>query len=125
MFQDINVAERHILNHFTRWRIRVSMSAYIDGMCYICPQNGVLHRDVTRAAPPVPAMVIKGDAVITVTHKYIVDENFVATHHINAIAPAFATERFQILDRDSCGASAKDSVMVGIYNCNAIYQDIL
>ena len=36
------------------------MAAYIDGMCHICPTNGVLHSDVGRTSPPVPAVPIVG-----------------------------------------------------------------
>ena len=71
VFQNIYVTENQVLNHLSRRRVRVAMTTYVDRMRYICPKYGVLHSDVARAAPPVPAVVLKGYAVIRVTHKEV------------------------------------------------------
>ena len=68
------------------------MAAYIDGMCHICPKNGVLHSDVGRTSPPVPAVIVQSDAVVRIAHEDIVNHHTAAAHHVNAVTPTLATE---------------------------------
>ena len=70
-------------------------------------------------------MVIESDTIIRIAHKDIINHHTAAAHHINAIAPAFATERFQIPYRNVRRATSKNCIMVRINYRNAIYQHIL
>ena len=47
LFQYINLSERQVLHYLSLWGIGVSMSTHIDGMGNICPEHGMLHRDVS------------------------------------------------------------------------------
>ena len=67
-------------------------------------------------------MRVDGDTVITVPHKHIVYQHIIATHHVNAVTPTFATEGLQVLNGQPFRFSAKNSIMVGIHYCNAVNQ---
>ena len=69
-------------------------------------------------------MCINSNAVITISHENIINQYLIATHQINAVAPSFTTERFQVLDGQAGGFTSENRIMIGIYNGYSINQYI-
>ena len=101
------------------------MAAYIDRMRNIRPQHGIPYGNIAWTTPPVPAMIIERNTIIPRTKKSIINKYFTATHHVDAITPAFATKSFQVTDNYLRRTATEHCIMLGIYNRNSINQYIL
>ncbi len=59
----------------------------------------------------IPAASINRDAIVGIAHKYILDLDIRAGHHIDAVRPSSGAEGFDVADRDMLGFPDHNGIM--------------
>lgn len=68
-------------------------------MRHIGPQRAIAHAHVARPATVLPTAAVHGDAVVGGTQEAVGDAHVRAGHHVDAVGPSLAAERFDAADR--------------------------
>ena len=100
------------------------MPAYIDGMCHIGPQDGVLHCQAMRPSPIPPTVVVKRQAIIASAQEYIIYEPIATAHQVDAVAPAPGRKAFHVAHRHAFALAPEDCVMLRVDHGYSFYQHI-
>ena len=118
MLEHIDIFEQNVLNDVPFMVIAVP--ADIHRMSHVRPQDGIADGNIPRISLIIPAAGVNRDAIVGVAHKYVLDLDIRAGHHIDPVRPAFRAERFEVRNPDLLGLADIDAVMRRIDRCNPL-----
>ena len=118
--EDVAVVDAHVLKHFSLWSAVVAVTADVDGVCHIGPEDTATDVDVLATSPVPPPMVVEGYAVVTGTQEAVVHPHTPAAHEVDAVGPRTGRERLQVANDDVLALAAIDGVVCRIEHSDAI-----
>ena len=98
------------------------MPGYINGMGHVGPQHGVLHRQVGRAAPIPPTVVIESQAIIARAKEHIIHQPVAAAHQVDAITPPPGRKALDVAHGHITALAPENRIMLRVDDRNALHM---